>query len=141
MPRCLDSLINQTFSDIEIICIDNNSTDKTEDVVRRFQAKHPNVSYIKNNKNVGANANITKAFEYNKKEFEIPGYVKANDGKYYLICNFDKYDDISNYRLDRIMNLKILDESVKPFKSLIGADGQSLDLVKYMKEHNKRPEV
>lgn len=64
-----------------------------------------------------------------------PYQMAANDGKYYLICNFDKYDDISNYRLDRIMNLKILDESVKPFKSLIGADGQSLDLVKYMKEH------
>lgn len=26
--------------------------------------------------------------------------MAAKEGKYYLICNYDKYDDISNYRLD-----------------------------------------
>lgn len=78
---------------------------------------------------------LKKRSDGSTKYIVSPYQMAANDGKYYLICNFDKYDDISNYRLDRIMNLKILDESVKPFKSLIGADGQSLDLVKYMKEH------
>ena len=37
---------------------------------------------------------------------EYPEYVitpyqmAAREGKYYLICNYDKYDDVSNYRLD-----------------------------------------
>ncbi len=39
-----------------------------------------------------------------------PYQMAAKEGKYYLICNYDKYDDISNYRLDRITELKILDE-------------------------------
>lgn len=43
-----------------------------------------------------------------------------------LICNYNKYDDISNYRLDRIRELKILDEPAK---------GQRLNLTDYMKEH------
>lgn len=44
--------------------------------------------------------------------------MAAKEGKYYLICNYDKYDDISNYRLHRITELKILDEPTKPFEHL-----------------------
>ena len=64
-----------------------------------------------------------------------PYQMVAREGKYYLICNYDKYDDISNYRLDRIADLKILDEKAKPFKSLKWSNGGSLDLADYMKEH------
>ena len=64
-----------------------------------------------------------------------PYQIAANKGKYYLICNYDKYDDISNYRLDRITELKILDEPSKPFEHLKWANGRTLDLATYMKEH------
>lgn len=43
-------------------------------------------------------------------------------GKYYLICNYDKYDDISNYRVDRIRNIQILEEKGKPFETLKWSD-------------------
>lgn len=61
--------------------------------------------------------------------------MAAKEGKYYLICNYDKYDDISNYRLDRITELKILNEPAKPFEHLKWANGRTLDLATYMKEH------
>ena len=64
-----------------------------------------------------------------------PYQMAAKEGKYYLICNYDKYDDISNYRLDRIVDIKILDEPVKPFETLKWANGRTLDLATYMKEH------
>lgn len=64
-----------------------------------------------------------------------PYQMAAKEGKYYLICNYDKYDNISNYRLDRIRDLRILDEPVKPFETLHGAGGQPLDLTEYMKTH------
>ena len=64
-----------------------------------------------------------------------PYQMVTKEGKYYLICNYDKYDDISNYRLDRIREIKILDEIAKPFEKLTGASGQSLDLAAYMREH------
>lgn len=64
-----------------------------------------------------------------------PYQMAAKEGKYYLICNFDKYNDISNYRLDRIQDLHILDEPAKPFETLEWANGRSLDLAEYMKEH------
>ena len=64
-----------------------------------------------------------------------PYQMAAKEGKYYLICNYDKYDDISNYRQDRITELKILDEPAKPFEHLKWANGRTLDLATYMKEH------
>lgn len=64
-----------------------------------------------------------------------PYQMAAKEGKYYLICNYDKYNDISNYRIDRIADPKILEEPAKPFESLTGSDGMQLDLNKYMTEH------
>lgn len=64
-----------------------------------------------------------------------PYQMATKEGKYYLICNFDKYDDISNYRIDRIKEIEILDEKAKPFEKLRGSDGRPLDLSEYMKKH------
>ena len=70
------------------------------------------------------------------REYVVSPYqMAAREGKYYLICNYDKYDDISNYRVERIADIRILDEPAKPFENLRGADGQRLDLAKYMAEH------
>lgn len=64
-----------------------------------------------------------------------PYQLVAKEGKYYLICNYDKYDNISNYRVDRITDLEILDENIKPFDGLKGSDGRKLDLEEYMDKH------
>lgn len=70
------------------------------------------------------------------REYLISPYqMAAREGKYYLICNYDKYSDISNYRLDRIADITILDEPVRPFEKLDWAEGKMLDLAAYMKEH------
>ena len=40
--------------------------------------------------------------------------MAAKEGKYYLICNYDYYDDISNYWVDRIIDIEIFDVKAKP---------------------------
>ena len=70
------------------------------------------------------------------REYIITPYQMAvQDGKYYLICNYDKYDDISNYRVDRIRNIQILEEKGKPFETLKWSGYQPMNLNEYMKEH------
>lgn len=64
-----------------------------------------------------------------------PYQMVAKEGKYYVICNYDPYDDVANYRIDRILNIKMIDEKAKSFKQLKGANGQQLNLSAYMKEH------
>ena len=70
------------------------------------------------------------------REYVINPYqLVAKEGKYYLICNNDKYDSVGNYRVDRITDMEILDERVKPFNTLTGSDGRPLDLQEYMEKH------
>ena len=39
LPLCIDSIRNQTFKDIEIICVDDHSTDGTyEELIARWRA-------------------------------------------------------------------------------------------------------
>ena len=64
-----------------------------------------------------------------------PYQMAAKDGKYYLICNLDKYDDVANYRIDRISDIRILEDPIKPFETLRGANGHPLDLAAYMRKH------
>lgn len=63
-----------------------------------------------------------------------PYEIVSTNGRYYLICNYDTYDDLSNYRIDRITNIKILDEPRKPKHKVKGLGG-GLDVSKHMEEH------
>jgi len=69
------------------------------------------------------------------KEYIINPYqIVATNGRYYLICNNDKYDDLSNYRVDRIMDIELLDTFSKPKRDVKGAEN-GFDLSKHMSEH------
>ncbi len=63
-----------------------------------------------------------------------PYQIAAVNGRYYLICNYDKYDEVSNYRVDRITDIKILDTPQKPMKEVKGLEN-GFDLPKHMAEH------
>ena len=63
-----------------------------------------------------------------------PYQMVATNGRYYLICNFDKYNDITNYRVDRIQNIELLKEKGKTKKEIKGLQN-GLDLPKHMMEH------
>lgn len=69
------------------------------------------------------------------KEYIIDPYqMVAVNGRYYLICRYDPYDQLVYYRIDRILNIKVLETPVKPLRKLPGlSDG--LDLPKHMAEH------
>lgn len=44
--RCLTSLLMQNFSDYEIICVDDGSTDKSKDVIQHISIAHSEIKYF-----------------------------------------------------------------------------------------------
>lgn len=62
-----------------------------------------------------------------------PYHLVNSKGKYYLICNNDKYESISNYKVENISNIKILETEVKDIKSLNNMENFNLN--DYLKEH------
>lgn len=70
------------------------------------------------------------------REYIASPYKMAIKGRqFYLICNYDKYDDISNYRVDRMRDITVLNEATRPFETLNGSNGRKIDLEQYMNEH------
>lgn len=58
LVECLDSIANQTFRDIEIICIDDGSTDKSLDILNDYASKDDRFVVIsQENKGQGAARN------------------------------------------------------------------------------------
>ena len=46
LRKCLDSLVNQTFKDIEIICVNDGSTDSSLSILQEYKAKYNSIKII-----------------------------------------------------------------------------------------------
>ena len=47
LAECLDSVVNQTLSDIEIICVDDGSPDRSIDILMEYAAKDDRIQIIR----------------------------------------------------------------------------------------------
>ena len=54
LRRCLDSVINQSFKDLEIICVDNKSEDLSGEILDEYAKKDERIKVIHNEKNMGS---------------------------------------------------------------------------------------
>ena len=63
-----------------------------------------------------------------------PYQIVANNNRFYLIGNYDKYDNISHYRIDRMTEVRKLEEKIKPPKQ-VPEIKDGLNLPKHMAEH------
>lgn len=53
LSQCLDSLISQSLKDIEIICVDDASTDRSPDILKEYAEKDSRIKLIHLTKNGG----------------------------------------------------------------------------------------
>ncbi len=63
-----------------------------------------------------------------------PYQIVANNGHFYLIGNYDKYDDISHYRLDRMTGVEKLEEKSKSQREIKDFKN-GFNLPRHMAEH------
>src|SRR3990172_9745452 len=71
VARALESLLAQSYPNIEFIISDNASTDRTGEVCRIYKAKDNRIKYYCNDTNTGLNRNYEKV-------------VQLSDGKYFM---------------------------------------------------------
>jgi len=69
LAQAIESVLNQSFADLELIISDNASTDGTQDICRDYVSRNPRISYHRNEKNHGAASNFNRAFERARGEY------------------------------------------------------------------------
>lgn len=83
LRRCLDSVVSQTLHDIEIICINDGSTDNSRNIIEEYVYKYPFVHVIdKQNSGYGHSLNVG---------------IEAARGKYIGIVESDDFIDPQMY--------------------------------------------
>lgn len=88
--RCIDSLINQTYKNIEIIVIDDGSTDNSVKELSKYKDERLKV-YVKENKGVSSARNYG---------------IKKSNGDYLLFVDSDDYieDSMIDEMINRVSN-------------------------------------
>ena len=62
-----------------------------------------------------------------------PYQLVATNGRYYLICCKSNFDDLSYYRVDRILDIALTEQPARPLRSIPGYEN-GLDLPRHMSE-------
>jgi len=114
LREAVDSILAQSFEDLELIISDNASTDGTEQICREYAAKDRRIRYFRNSANVGAAKNFNRV-------------VALSSGQYF---KWAAHDDIlaKDYLLKCVETLD-QDFSIAlcfPMTKIIDAHGQFL---------------
>lgn len=92
--KCLESLVNQTLEDIEIVVVNDGSTDNSESIIKKYVEKYNDkIKYV-----VKENGGLSDARNYG---------MKYASGEYIAFLDSDDYVDITIYEK---MYKKAIDE-------------------------------
>ena len=77
LKRCLESVCNQTLKDIEIICINDASSDNSIAILKEFEKKDNRIKVINLDKNEGASVARNLGIEVSRGEYL--GFIDSDD--------------------------------------------------------------
>ena len=80
LKECIESITNQTYKNITIFCIDDGSTDKSRDVIKKIKEEDPRI-YLRTIKNSGVSVARNTALELINKSgaFDFVSFVDSDD--------------------------------------------------------------
>lgn len=128
--RYFSAKVNHVSNLPELHHGDNKQLMYVLDTINEAISQHKKISFVYNK--YGSDFKLHPKRE--EKYVVNPYQMVANNGFYYLIGNYDKYDDISHYRLDKMTCVEMLTEKVKPQNQVTGLE-HGLNLPKHMAEH------
>lgn len=163
LPKCLDSLIRQTFTEIEVICVNDGSPDGCIDILRDYESCYPEIIKVIDKQNEGVlkarNDGIALARgEYvgfvDGDDFVEPNFCKElydciiESDADIAVCGFRRIDDTTgktlNIEINKPRNDIIVKDNPGRLLEINGALWNKLfkaDLLKNIYKFNEQPAI
>ena len=77
LRQCLDSVVNQTFKDIEIICVNDCSPDNLQKILEEYEQKDNRISIVVNEKNLGLGMSRNRAIPLTNSDYIL--FIDSDD--------------------------------------------------------------
>lgn len=106
LRQCLDSVINQTLKEIEIICVDDGSTDSSLEILKEYAAKDHRITVITQQNNGAA--------------------IARNIGLYNINANYIGFIDADDY-IDLDFYEKLLNMAIKTNADIVKSNAKIID--------------
>lgn len=124
LRQCLDSVVNQTLKDIEIICVDDGSTDSSPDIIKEYVDKDPRVKVI-TKPNSGYGNSMNRGFDM--AEGEYIGIVESDD--YAELNMFERLYEIASKN-----DLDVIKSSFYFYYSVPKEKNEKMEIVSKVRE-------
>lgn len=122
LSECLESILEQTYKNFEVICIDDCSNDGSRKVLDKYAVRDSRIKVIKNNENLGAGASrnigidcavgeyllILDADDIFDKELVRLAYTRCKEGNLdILLYDYRRMDNITKQKREFSVPLPI----------------------------------
>jgi glycosyltransferase involved in cell wall biosynthesis len=126
IDKCLESVINQTYSNLEIIIVDDCSTDNTREVLKKYN-KIKNIKIIYNEVNSGLSFSRNHGLSVATGDYI--GYIDSDD--YISLNYYEKLMDaiIKNHAEIALCDIKTVDDETNISRLSKCYDGEEFNLV------------
>ena len=115
LPRCLDSVINQTLRDIEIICINDCSTDGSGAVLKDYASKDKRIKLIDLEVNKGVSATRNTGIDNSTGEYL--SFIDSDDS-----IDIDFYEKLYNKAVESDADIVKGEVKIIDYDGNIGKD-------------------
>ena len=126
IDKCIHSITNQTYKNIEIIICDDASEDKSVELIKKHQENDPRIIFLSNKKSLRAGATRNRC-------------IACSSGEYILIQDADDYSDYS--RIETLLDVLNNNPDISFVSSaayLFSNDDDAFDTILYPRK--KRPQ-
>ena len=140
---CIDSLLNQTYKNIEIILVNDGSTDNSINIINEYKKKYPDIINVINKENTGVadtrNIGMQSATGYYTMFSDNDDYMEENYIESYVNADDNDYDIIiggyirKTYEGKILFKRKLINKEISPYVQL--ASWGKLYKTSYMKEN------
>ena len=122
LDKCLESVLNQTYKNLEIILIDDCSTDNTWKLINKYKKNYNNIIGIKNEKNSGAGYSRNKAIKLSS--YDHISFIDSDD---YIEKNF--YESMMKQMKKEKSDVVVCDIFVR-YENVSGVDNRNVACLK-----------